>query len=385
MTQNIVPHVKTGGISLDPRIQTLAQNLISYSTSLKQGEKILIEMFDDALPLAKAIVQEVYKVGAVPFLSLKNNQLQRVLLQNANIDQLKHIAQWEASRMQTMDAYLGIRASENISELSDVSAEQLQKYQQYWQKPVHTDLRVPNTKWCVMRYPNHSMAQLANMSTESFENFYFNVCNLDYAKMDHAMTPLVKLMEKTDQVKIIGPGTNLTFSIKEIPAIKCSGLRNIPDGEVYTAPVKTSINGSLTYNTPAVYQGITYENIHLEFSDGKIVKATANYTEKINKVLDTDEGARYIGEFAIGLNPHISIPMKDTLFDEKIKGSFHFTPGNAYDHACNGNKSAIHWDLVCIQTPEYGGGEIWFDDVLIRKDGRFTLPELNGLNPENLL
>jgi len=385
MTQNIVPHVKTGGISLDPRIQTLAQNLISYSTSLKQGEKILIEMFDDALPLTKAIVQEVYKVGAVPFLSLKNNQLQRVLLQNANIDQLKHIAQWEASRMQTMDAYLGIRASENISELSDVSAEQLQKYQQYWQKPVHTDLRVPNTKWCVMRYPNHSMAQLANMSTESFEDFYFNVCNLDYAKMDHAMTPLVKLMEKTDQVKIIGAGTNLTFSIKDIPAIKCSGLRNIPDGEVYTAPVKTSINGSLTYNTPAVYQGVTYENIHLEFSDGKIVKATANYTEKINKVLDTDEGARYIGEFAIGLNPHISTPMKDTLFDEKIKGSFHFTPGNAYDHACNGNKSAIHWDLVCIQTPEYGGGEIWFDDVLIRKDGRFTLPELNGLNPENLL
>jgi len=342
-------------------------------------------MFDDALPLAKAIVQEVYKVGAVPFLSLKNNQLQRVLLQNANIDQLKHIAQWEANRMQTMDAYLGIRASENISELSDVSAEQLQKYQQYWQKPVHTDLRVPNTKWCVMRYPNHSMAQLANMSTESFEDFYFNVCNLDYAKMDRAMTPLVKLMEKTDQVKIIGSGTNLTFSIKDIPAIKCSGLRNIPDGEVYTAPVKTSINGSLTYNTPAVYQGVTYENIHLEFSDGKIVKATANYTEKINKVLDTDEGARYIGEFAIGLNPHISTPMKDTLFDEKIKGSFHFTPGNAYDHACNGNKSAIHWDLVCIQTPEYGGGEIWFDDVLIRKDGRFTLSELNGLNPENLL
>lgn len=342
-------------------------------------------MFDDALPLAKAIVQEAYKVGGVPFLSLKNNQLQRVLLQSANIDQLKHIAEWEASRMQTMDAYLGIRASENISELSDVSAEQLQMYQQYWQKPVHTDLRVPNTKWCVMRYPNHSMAQLANMSTESFEDFYFNVCNLDYAKMDHAMTPLVKLMEKTDKVKIIGPGTNLTFSIKNIPAIKCSGLRNIPDGEVYTAPVKTSINGTLTYNTPAVYQGVTYENIQFEFSDGKIVKATANYTEKINKVLDTDEGARYIGEFAIGLNPHISTPMKDTLFDEKIKGSFHFTPGNAYDHACNGNKSAIHWDLVCIQTPEYGGGEIWFDDILIRKDGRFTLPELNGLNPENLL
>jgi len=370
---------------LDPRIHLLAKNLITYSTCLKNGEKVLIEMFDDALPLAKAIIAEVYRVGGIPFLTLKNNQLQRALLQNATIDQLKRIAEWEAQRMSSMDAYIGIRASENISELSDVPVEQLQLYQQYWQKPVHTDLRVPNTKWCVMRYPNHSMAQLANMSTEAFEDFYFDVCNLDYAKMDDAMTPLVHLMEKTDRVKIIGPGTDLTFSIKNIPAIKCSGLRNIPDGEVYTAPVKTSINGCLTYNTPAVYQGVTYENIRLEFSEGKIVKAAANHTEKINKVLDTDEGARYIGEFAIGLNPHISIPMKDTLFDEKIKGSFHFTPGNAYDHAFNGNKSAIHWDLVCIQTPEYGGGEIWFDDILIRKDGHFIIPELQGLNPENLL
>jgi len=370
---------------VDPRIHMLAKNLITYSTSLKKGEKVLIEMFDDALPLAKAIVAETYRVGGIPFLTLKNNQLQRVLLQNATLEQLKLIAEWEAQRMSTMDAYIGIRASENISELSDVPPEQLQMYQQHWQKQVHTDLRVPNTKWCVMRYPNHSMAQLANMSTEAFENFYFDVCNLDYAKMDNAMTPLVNLMEKTDRVKIIGPGTDLTFSIKNIPAIKCSGLRNIPDGEVYTAPVKTSINGCLTYNTPAVYQGATYENIHLKFSEGKIVKATANHTEKLNKVLDTDEGARYIGEFAIGLNPHISIPMKDTLFDEKIKGSFHFTPGNAYDHAFNGNKSAIHWDLVCIQTPEYGGGEIWFDDVLIRKDGLFVIPELQGLNPENLL
>ena len=370
---------------MDSRIELLAKNLITYSTNLQQGEKILIEMFDDALPLAKALVAEAYKAGGMPFLTLKNNQLQRVLLQNATINQLKDIATWEAERMSKMNAYIGIRASENISELSAVPTEQLQLFQQYWQKPVHTDLRVAKTKWCVMRYPNHSMAQLANMSTEDFENFYFAVCNLDYAKMDRAMSPLVTLMEKTDKVKIIGPGTDLAFSIKDIPAIKCSGLRNIPDGEVYTAPVKTSINGHLTYNTPAVYQGTTYENIRLEFTEGKIIKATANHTEKINKVLDTDEGARYIGEFAIGLNPHISTPMKDTLFDEKIKGSFHLTPGNAYDHAFNGNKSAIHWDLVCIQTPDYGGGEIWFDDVLIRKDGRFVIPELAGLNPENLL
>ena len=160
---------------------------------------------------------------------------------------------------------------------------------------------------------------------------------------------------------------------------------NIPDGEVYTAPVKNSVNGFITYNTPSIQSGVTYENIRLEFVKGKIVNATANDTEKLNKVLDTDEGARYIGEFAIGVNPYITTPMKDTLFDEKIKGSFHFTPGNSYDDAFNSNHSAIHWDLVCIQTPEYGGGEIWFDDCLIRKDGFFVISELEGLNPQNLL
>lgn len=369
---------------MDSRIETLAKNLIHYSTDLQPGEKILIEMFDDALPLVKVLVEEAYKADGIPFLSLKNNQLQRTLIQNATGEQLKLIGNWEAERMRHMDAYLGIRASDNVSEFSDIPSDQMRMYQQNWLKPVHTDIRVPHTKWCVLRYPNGSMAQLANMSTEAFEDFYYKVCNLDYAKMGRAMDPLVDLMQRTDKVQVFGPDTNLTFSIKGIPAIKCCGLRNIPDGEVYTAPVKTSVNGIISYNTPAVYQGVTYENIQLEFSDGKIIKATANHTEKLNKVFDTDDGARYIGEFALGVNPYIDTPMKDTLFDEKIKGSFHFTPGSAYDIAFNGNKSAIHWDLVCIQNPAYGGGEIWFDDQLIRKDGRFVIPELAALNPENL-
>jgi len=369
---------------LDSRIQTLAKNLIQYSTNLQPGEKILIEVFDGALPLAKALVDEAYRAKAVPFLTLKNNQLQRALVRSASREHFELLGRLEAERMKHMAAYIGIRASDNVSEMSDVPSEQMQLYQQYWLKPVHSDIRVPHTKWCVLRYPNGSMAQLANMSTEAFEDFYFNVCNLDYAKMANAMTPLVELMEKTDKVRITGPETDLTFSIKGIPAIKCAGLRNIPDGEVYTAPVKNSVSGYITYNTPAVYQGVTYENIRFEFSEGKIIQATANHRQKINKVLDTDEGARYIGEFAIGVNPYITTPMKDTLFDEKIQGSFHFTPGMAYEKAFNGNKSAIHWDLVAIQREAYGGGEIWFDDRLIRQNGRFVIPELDGLNPENL-
>lgn len=370
---------------MDSRIITLAKGLVNYSTNLQPGEKLLIEVFDNALPLARALVEEAYRVKAIPFVELKDSRLLRTILRNATAEQLVLAGQWEAERMRHMDAYIGIRASDNISEMADVSSDQMQLYQQHWSKPVHLDIRVPKTKWCILRYPNASMAQLANMSTEAFEDFYFNVCTLDYAKMARAMDPLVALMERTDKVRLFGPGTDLTFSIKGIPAVKCAGLRNIPDGEVYTAPVRDSVNGTLAYNTPTVYQGVTYENIRFEFENGKIIKATANYDEKINKVLDTDEGSRYIGEFAIGLNPYISIPMKDILFDEKIKGSFHFTPGNAYEKAFNGNKSTIHWDLVCIQTPEFGGGEIWFDDRLIRKDGRFVIPELEGLNPENLI
>jgi len=369
---------------MDTRTSTLAQNLIRYSTDLQPGEKILIEMFDDALPLAQALIEEAYRAGAVPFLSLKNNRLQRKLLSGASEEQLQAIAGWESERMRSMQAYLGIRASDNISELSDVPAEKLKLYQQHWFKPVHSEIRVKNTKWCVLRWPNSSMAQLAGLSSEAFEDFYYNVCNLDYANMDRAMTPLVEIMEKTDRVRIVGPGTDLNFSIKGIPVVKCSGLRNIPDGEVYTAPVRDSVNGTLAYNTPSIYLGTTYENVRLTFENGRITNSTANLTERIIEVFNTDEGSRYVGEFALGVNPYISRPMKDTLFDEKIQGSFHFTPGNAYEEADNGNRSAIHWDLVCIQTPEWGGGEIWFDDKLIRKDGRFVISELTALNPENL-
>lgn len=246
------------------------------------------------------------------------------------------------------------------------------------------DYRVNKTKWVVLRYPNPAMAQLAGTSQEAFEDFYFNVCTLDYQKMSKAMDPLVDLMNRTDKVRLVGPDTDLTFSIKDIPAIKCDGLRNIPDGEVYTAPVRESMNGVISYNTFSEEQGFTYENIRFEVKNGKIVKATANDTKRINELLDTDEGSRYFGEFAIGVNPYVLHPMKDTLFDEKICGSFHLTPGMAYEDANNGNKSAVHWDLVMIQRAEYGGGEIWFDDVLIRKDGIFVIPELQGLNPENL-
>ena len=284
-----------------------------------------------------------------------------------------------------MDEYIGIRASSNTSELSNIDSKIMEMYNKYYMIPVHFEERVKRTKWCILRYPNNSMAQMSKMNLENFEDFYFNVCNLDYAKMSKAMDNLKDLMNKTDKVHIVGPGTDLTFSIKGIPAEKYMGTFNIPDGEVATAPVKDSVNGYITYNTETTYNGVLFNNIRFEFENGKIVKATSNNTEMLNKILDTDKGARYIGEFALFLNPYVEKPIGDTLFDEKIKGSFHFTPGEALEESDNGNRSSIHWDIVNIQRKEYGGGEMYFDDVLVRKDGIFVLPELEALNPENLM
>lgn len=365
----------------DERIKTLANTLINYSVSLKPGEKVLIEIFDGGYELARELMAAAYRAGGFPFLEIKNHALQRALLLGGDKDQIKLIADFEAERMTHMDAYLGIRAYENVNEFSDLPPEKVNLYQQLWWKPVHTDIRIAQTKWCVMRYPNASMAQSSGLSTEAFTDFYFNVTNMDYARLAEAEQPLVKLMEQTEKARIIGPGTDISFSIKGIPVMKSCGLRNIPDGEVFTAPVRDSANGVISFNCPSLFQGTAFDNVRLRLVKGKIVEATANQSAKLNQILDTDEGARYIGEFAFGLNPYIHRPMCDILFDEKICGSFHFTPGNAYATAFNGNRSAIHWDLVAIQTPEYGGGEIWLDDQLIRKDGNFLMPELAGLNP----
>jgi len=368
---------------MDQRVLELSKLLTSYSCNLQKGEKVLIDYEGECTkPLVRQLIKDAYKLGAKPYVNHRDGQILREIIMGADEEQIKFQDDYQLYQMKGMDAYIAIRAGENTSELSDVPSEKLNMYYKLTRPTL--DYRVNKTKWVVLRYPNPSMAQLANSSQEAFEDFYFNVCTLDYKKMSKAMDPLVELMNKTDKVHIVGPDTDLTFSIKDIPAIKCDGRMNIPDGEVYTAPVRESMNGYIHYNTISEEQGFTYENIRFEIKNGKIVNATANDTKRINELLDVDEGARYFGEFAIGVNPYVNYPMKDTLFDEKICGSFHLTPGMCYEDAPNGNKSANHWDLVMIQRADYGGGEIWFDDKLIRKDGIFVIPELQGLNPENL-
>jgi aminopeptidase len=367
----------------DPRYDHLAEVLTGYSTRLQSGEKVLIDTFDAPPEIVISLVRKAREKGAVPLVNLQSSVVNRELLREAEESQYQLIAEYEMVRMKAVSVYIAIRGSHNITEQSDVPSDRM-KLAMKLLKPV-LDQRVNKTKWVVLRWPTPSMAQMAGMSTEAFEDFFFRVCTLNYSKMEGAMKPLAALMNDTDRVRIIGPGTDLNFSIRGIATVACSGQHNIPDGEVFTCPVRDSVQGHIQFNAPTIYQGTAFDSIKLGFKNGRITDATGNNTARINEILDTDEGARFIGEFALGFNPFILEPMRDILFDEKIAGSFHFTPGQAYENADNGNRSQVHWDLVCIQRPEYGGGEIYFDDKLIRKDGEFVLEELKGLNPENLV
>jgi aminopeptidase len=367
----------------DPRYDSLAKVLVSHSTKLKKGERVLIDVAETPEEFVIALIRETRAAKAEPFVVLHSNRVSRELALGVTATQASAMAEIDLARLKKMQAYIAVRGSHNIAETADVPQEKSALLSSKLRPAL--DYRINKTRWVVLRWPTSSMAQQAQMSTEAFEDFFFRVCTLDYSKMIPGMKALKALMDRTDRVEITGPGTDLRFSIKGIGSVICGGEHNIPDGEVFSCPVKDSVEGHVTFNAPTLNRGIAFDNVRLEFSKGKVVKATANNTKALNEILDTDAGARFIGEFSLGFNPHILHPMRDILFDEKIAGSFHFTPGQAYEVAGNGNKSAVHWDMVCIQRPDYGGGEVWFDGKLIRKDGLFVPKTLQALNPDRLL
>ena len=366
----------------DPRYAELAKLLVEYSCGLKKGESVFIDVSDIPDRMTIALIRAARKVGATPLVETRQSRVMRELVKGTNAAHAKLTCDVELYRMKKVQAYIAIRGAENTSELSDVPPKMMQGFSKTM-RPL-LNYRVNKTRWVVLRWPTPSMAQAANMSTESFEDFYFNVCTFDYRLMAKAMKPLARRMTKAKEVRLIGPGTDLMFSIKGMPAIPCAGDRNIPDGEVFSCPTKKSCEGTIQFNTPTLYAGTKFENVKLELKNGKVINATSNNTKRLNEILDTDSGARYIGEFSLGINPYVMNPMCDILFDEKIGGSLHFTPGQAYEECDNGNRSAVHWDMVLIQRKEWGGGEIWFDGELIRKDGLFLPKDLRPLNPKNL-
>ena len=366
------------------RRAALAHTIVHHSTRLAPGEAILIDAYDLHDGLVQDLVDAAYAAGGVPLVQLRRTAILRQHLRAGREAQIALNAEIEMFQMQRVQAYVGLRAWDNVSELADVPAEHMAMHARLYQKPVHSDYRVNHTKWVVLRYPTPSMAQLAGMSSAGFEEYFYDVCSIDYGRMSEAVTPLAERMRATDRVRLTGPGTDLSFSIKGIGAVPCEGRHNLPDGECFTAPVRDSVNGVIAYNAPSLYQGTTFTNVRLTFEGGRVVRAEGEPGDRLQHLLALDEGASHVGEFSLAFNPHLLHPIKDTLFDEKIAGSLHFTPGQAYERADNGNRSQIHWDLVLVQRPEYGGGDVWFDGELVRKDGRFLPAELQGLNPERL-
>lgn len=362
----------------------LAEELVNYSCKVKSGEKVLITYSDTSNSFIEILIEEITKVGGIPLLYRLDRRIKRRLLLNSSKEMFEYYRDMVTPIMESCDAVMLIGGSMNDFELSDVPSSTLSEYSKIYVEPVHFNIRC-RKKWVLLRYPTYSFAQSSQMSSEKFAEFFFNVCTLDYASLDKKMDPLKELMEKTDKVRIETPTTNLSFSIKGLPAIKCSGQCNIPDGEIYTAPVKDSINGTILFNVPALSNGFEFNDIKLTFENGKIVDFDCNNKERFKEILDTDEGSRFMGEFAFGLNPYCKCSVKDILFDEKMSSSIHMAIGSSYEDCFNGNKSAIHLDLIQSHLPCNGGGKIYFDDKLIYQDGKFLLPNLVALNSENLL
>lgn len=361
----------------DKRMEQLSDVLIKHSMRVNAGDNVALIAYEPDIDFLSLMVQKVYQAGGKPFVSISDERVQRLVMMHANEEMTKLRARFACAQFEHMDCSMHFYGSHDDFEMGDVPAETQAMASRLYRKPLDEVMRKKRTRWVVVQWPTSEAAQKAQMSTEAFEDFFFDVCCADYERMEEELKPLKTLMEKTDRVRVKGPGTDLTLSIKGQTVIPCAGEFNIPDGEIFTSPIRESINGTVLFNAPSMEGGFRFENINLTFKDGKCVEAAANDTKRLNEILDTDEGARFVGEFALGVNARISKPMCDTLFDEKIGGSFHMAMGACYDEAPNGNKSAIHWDLVCLQRD---GGEIYFDDVLIRKDGRFVPEALKGLD-----
>ena len=365
---------------MSEKLKELASLIVNYSIRVEKDERVLITTQSlETREFVSYLIEEIYKNGGVPCLKINDPILGARLAENNNEGRIELLKKIQENEVELFDSFVNIRYATNDYENKNVSGEMSKKLSQALLPS--SDVRVNQRKWVLLNYPSLLDSYKAKMTSTEFMEFALKVMTVNYKSMSELIKPLKKLMDKTDKVRIVSPGTDITFSIKGMSSIPCVGEMNIPDGELYSAPIKNSVNGIITYNTPSPYQGRVYNHVSLEFKDGKIINATCDDdNEKLNEIFNTDEGARYVGEFSLGFNPEILYPMGDILYDEKILGSIHFTPGQAYKDCYNGNDSGIHWDMVLIQRKDYGGGEIYFDDVLIRRDGMFVLEELKPLN-----
>jgi aminopeptidase len=366
----------------DLRLEKLADLLVNYSVAVRPGDKVAIQGETQAEPLFKALYAKVLQAGGHPFLALSPNGLSELFYKLASDDQIKHIPPPTRLLYDTYDVMISIGAEDNTKALTNIDTARIVARAQ-----ARSDMRKnflersarKEVRWTYALYPTSAYAQDAEMSLGEYEDFVYQAClgdendPIDYWKRFSArQQKVVEWLKGKKKIHVTAPETDLTFSVEGRSFINCDCQMNVPDGEVFTGPVEDSINGHVYFSYPTIENGHEVDGVRLWFKDGKVIKAAAAKNEEfLLKTLDTDEGARYVGEFAFGTNTGITKFTRQILFDEKIGGSFHMALGASYPETGGKNVSAIHWDMICDMRR---GGEVMVDGKLLYKDGRFVIP-----------
>ena len=365
----------------DPRVETVAKILVDYSVEVKPSQLVRISGGPEGAPLILAVYQKVLERGAHPFLQVEPEEAEELFYTYAKDAQLDYVPPFMKEVIEQIDAGIGIWTDVNTKQLTNADPAK-QSRRGVAMRPLRDRLLERAAKkelrWSGTVHPIQAFAQDAEMSLREFEDFVYEACLVHepdpinaWKKVSKEQQRLVDWLNKTKQIHVVGPDTDLKLEVTDRKWINCDGHENFPDGEIFTGPIEESLNGHIRYTYPACHFGREVEDVRLQFKDGKVIKATAAKNEEfLSKMLESDKGAKYVGEFAFGTNPGIQRFTKNTLFDEKIGGTIHMAVGTGYPESGSKNKSAIHWDMVCDLRD---GGEVRVDGTLFLKDGKILI------------
>jgi len=366
---------------VDPRHQKLAKVLVNYSTKVKPGEKVLIRAGAIAAPLVLEVVREAMRAGAHTTTRIGLEGLPEIFFAEANDEQLAHVSQLDFFQLEYFDVDISIQAEENTKNLSNVDpqkfAKRMSAFAPYSKARLERYFQAKKTRWVGTLFPTQAYAQDAHMSLREYENFVFAGGLLDrddpvgeWRKVHDEQQRIVDYLNQRDEIHIVAPDTDITYQVRGRNWLNADGAVNFPDGEVFTGPIEESVNGTIHFTYPAIYNGKEVEDVRLTFRDGKVVEASAmRGLDLLNTMLDIDAGARRLGEVAFGLNYNIKQFTGNTLFDEKIGGTMHMALGASIPLTGGVNDSSIHWDIVC----DLREGKVFADGQLCYDSGRFIV------------
>jgi len=354
----------------DPRTTRLADILVNHSLRVKRGDRVMIAASSElAKPLVIEAYRKVLEAGGHPQTRIAFEELSGILFNEASKSQLTHFPETKLYEAENMDCFINIRAAANKRALSNVDPKRMAMRGKAM-KPI-SEIIVNRKRWVLCNFPTNSLAQEADMSLAEYEAFLYGATNINWDGVQKRGKSLKRLLDRGRRITIVGKETEITIGIEGRKGVPCFGERNMPDGEVYVSPLEESAEGHIYFETPAIYQGSEVAGIRLTFKGGKVVEASAEKNESfLIDMLNTDRGARYLGEVGIGINYGIKSFSKDILFDEKIGGTVHLALGRSYEKAGGKNDSAIHWDIIKDLRK---GGELYIDRKLIQKNGKFLV------------